>query len=255
MNTDYTHITIILDSSGSMSSIADDTIGGFNQFLTVQKALPGKLTLTQVHFSSGVHRAILKEYGSHKVDYYAALNNFDDIKAVKSLTSETFVPGGMTPLLDSVGIAIQETGQALKAMKEEERPSKVLFVIITDGQENTSRIFNRAQIKSMIDEQTNKYGWMFSFLGANFDAVQEGATLGISAKNSMSYAASAAGVGNTYNIFSSKVGMMRGLVDVAAASASMDYNDEDRVKSMAEDEKPEDLADRLAKFKQTKSPV
>lgn len=260
MNQDYTHITIILDSSGSMTNIWDDTIGGFNAFLQGQKKTPGKLTLSQIHFSSHVHKGYkeLKAKNSvtqvnnwhangmwtslSKIDVnekgmvsvpYAMLNNFDEIESVKELTRETFVPGGGTPLLDSIGIAIDETGESLSKLSENERPAKVLFVIITDGEENASRGYDYADIESKITQQTEKYNWLFSYLGANQDAIKAASRFGISSSNSVNYNATAGSVSNTYDMFSSKVSTMRGM-SAAAMCDTMAYTDEDRVKAVDE---------------------
>lgn len=110
-----------------------------------------------------------------------------NLEQVPPLTHETFVPRGMTALLDAIGRTINTTGERLAAMAEEQRPGKVIFVILTDGQENTSREMTLEQINQMITRQTEVYNWDFVFIGANQDAIQTGSQLGIGAGNSLSY--------------------------------------------------------------------
>src|SRR5688572_5989204 len=105
-----------------MASIADDTIGGFNRFVTEQKAVPGDCTLTLVQFDSQ--------------DPYEVVHRAVNVADVPELTKQTFQPRASTPLLDCLGRAIVDTGQRLAAMPEAERPGKVFVVIITDGHEN-----------------------------------------------------------------------------------------------------------------------
>ena len=270
-NPSYTHITVILDSSGSMHSILNDTIGGFNAFLKGQKAAPGKATLTQVHFSSGrpdlqpsasppppnapvpgtfwaggAHGAIgggchggvtmptiwppiSPSFGAFP---YAVLNDFSDIQAVAELTTTTFVPGGGTPLLDSIARGIEETGAKLAAMDEENRPSKVLFVIITDGQENASRQHNRASLLNMIKHQTDVYQWTFMYIGANQDAIAEATSFGIQSGFASNFVCDSASVGSTYNLLNAKVGKFRSAATVAEAVTSVAYTDEERAAVM-----------------------
>ncbi|MBC8139134.1 MAG: VWA domain-containing protein, partial [Fibrella sp.] len=115
MKTDYTHITLVLDRSGSMESMRGDAIGGFNTFLKDQQAAPGAATLTLVQFD----------------DRYEKPYEFAPIASVAPLSERTFVPRGSTALLDAVGQAIEETGGRLASLPEHERPAKVLFVTLT----------------------------------------------------------------------------------------------------------------------------
>jgi hypothetical protein len=173
---DFADITVVLDRSGSMESVRDDTIGGFNRFVEDQKAVPGDAVLTLVQFDNEyefVHRAA-------------------PIKEVPSLDRKTFVPRGSTALLDAIGRAIGETGSRLDGMAEDARPDKVFFVIITDGHENASREFRREKILEMIGHQQSVYSWQFVFLGANQDAIQAGASIGVPTANTLSYASNAA---------------------------------------------------------------
>lgn len=177
MKADYTHITLVLDRSGSMESMRGDAIGGFNTFLKDQQAASGIATLTLVQFD----------------DRYEKPYEFAPLGAVEVLTEKTFVPRGSTALLDAVGQAIEETGTRLASLPEPERPAKVLFVTLTDGMENASHRFTRQQIFEKITHQRDVYGWDFVFLAANQDAIATGATMGFTAESSATYAATGKG--------------------------------------------------------------
>ncbi len=163
MKDNYTHISFVLDRSGSMQSMVNDAIGGFNAFLAEQQAFPGEATFTLAQFDN----------------IYELLYPFANIQDVKPLTKETFVPRGSTALLDAIGKCVNETGKHLAATPEPARPEKVLFVILTDGEENSSREFNHHQINDMITQQQNVYKWQFIFLAANQDAIASASRLGI----------------------------------------------------------------------------
>ena len=160
MRSDLTDITLVVDRSGSMKDIESDAQGGINAFIEKQAAEPGEALLTLVQFDTEyefVHQGM----------------------PIQQVPSYKLVPRGMTALLDAVGRAITETGQRLAQMKEEDRPGLVIFVIMTDGLENSSREFSATQVKAMIEEQKTKYSWHFNFLGADQDAFGEGRSLGI----------------------------------------------------------------------------
>jgi len=203
MKTGYTHITILLDRSGSMLSVANDVIGGIGTFIKEQKEAPGECTISIHQFD-----------GQYQTDI-----SFKPIGEVSE--NIVFEPRGYTALYDGVGKAIMETGAALSAMKEEDRPEKHIFVIFTDGAENASREFTYATVKPLIEEHTNKYNWEFMFLGANIDAVSVGTSFGLSSAKSMNYA-----VGSTVDVYASlsakTVAYRGGTLD------NMDFNDDDR---------------------------
>lgn len=207
MKKDYTHITILLDRSGSMLSVANDVIGGIGTFIKEQKSAPGECTISIHQFDN-----------EYKTDV-----SFKPINEVSE--NIVFEPRGMTALYDGVGKAIMETGAALSAMKEEDRPEKHIFVIFTDGAENASREFTYATVKPLIEEHTNKYSWEFMFLGANIDAVSVGTSFGLSAAKSMNYA-----VGSTVDVYASlsaKTVAYRG-----GSLSNMDFTDDDRTVAM-----------------------
>lgn len=158
---DYTHLTLVVDRSGSMEEMQTEAQGGINTLLAEQFALPRKLTVTLVEFDD-------------KIDTVTRLakKSFDyDLK-----------PRGMTALLDAVGAEIVKTGADLAKMKEEARPEKVIFVIVTDGMENSSHEYNIAKIKEMIAHQKDAYKWEFQFLGAG-EAAWQGEELGMNTTN------------------------------------------------------------------------
>jgi len=176
-NRNLTEIVVIADRSGSMASIRADAEGGFNFFLEEQKKLPGNANLTFVEFSSGVS-IVCENKPIHDVEPW-----------------ELF-PTGSTALLDAIGITLLRVGERLRQTSEEERPGKVLVVIITDGEENSSQEFNRAKIFEMIKHQREKYNWEFLFLAANQDAIQEGLNYGIF--NATNFKATGQGIQSAY---------------------------------------------------------
>jgi hypothetical protein len=161
MRANLTDLTVVIDRSGSMQSCKTDAEGGMNSFIKAQKELPGDCNFSLVQFDT--------EY-----EFLYRAKPIRDVTLAYSL-----VPRGHTALLDAVGRAIVETGERLKNMNEAERPGLVVFVIITDGQENASKEFKRSKIKEMIEHQTNVYKWQFTFLGANQDAFAEAGAMGI----------------------------------------------------------------------------
>ena len=182
MKKGYTDITVVLDRSGSMGGIKDDTIGGYNTFIEKQREVPGTATVTLVQFDD-----------KYEVNYTAM-----NIKEVPKLNKDSFVPRGMTALVDAMGKSIDATGRRIKEMNEADRPENVIFVVITDGEENHSRTYSHNKVMDSIKHQTDKYNWLFVYLGANQDAIKVGGTFGFSSANSMSWGANTLGVGATY---------------------------------------------------------
>jgi Mg-chelatase subunit ChlD len=213
MKKDYTDIRIVLDESGSMASIRNDTIGGVNTFIKSQKEAPGVATFTLAKFNS--------------TSSFAIIQNMVDIQEANELSTHTFIPNGGTPLLDAIGTCVTSAGETYAGMKEEDRPEKVVIVIVTDGEENESRKYTKNQISEMIKHQTDTYQWSFVFLAANQDAIQSGTDMGFSAKMSMSYSANAAGVAGSYGALSANMTRMR-----SSTGATMAFDDEQRGASL-----------------------
>lgn len=185
----YTDITIILDKSGSMQSVKDDTIGGFNSFVEEQKRMKTNGCISLVQFNE-----------KHEVTFKG-----NDISYCPSLNPSNYMPNGSTALLDAVGKTIIDMGIRLQSMPEHERPDKVIVVIMTDGHENASKEFKKTQINQMISHQREKYNWQFVFLGANQDAIQEGSSLGVALGNSLTYFANTKGTQNAFRSLSQNV--------------------------------------------------
>ncbi len=210
MRADLTDITMVIDRSGSMASIQSDAEGGINTFIESQKSEPGEALLTLVQFDTEyefVHKGV----------------------SIATVPSFTLVPRGATALLDAVGRAINETGARLAAMDETQRPGLVVFVIVTDGQENSSKEYTREKIREMIQQQQSGYKWQFTFLAANQDAFAEGASLGIDQAGVANYAA--ANVGAAYAVASKKMSRMRRAVS-DGDTVDNNFTDEERREMM-----------------------
>lgn len=166
---DHTDITMLLDRSGSMGIIKDDTIGGINEFIDQQKKAGSNANLTLVQFD---------EYNGVQVaTTFSAL----PIGDVLHLSPSSYQPRGNTPLLDALGKTIHATGDRLAAVPEADRPDKVVFVIVTDGRENASKEYTKAVVKALTLQQEKEYNWQFVYLGANQDAFAEAGSYGIGA--------------------------------------------------------------------------
>ena len=176
MREDLTEIVFLLDRSGSMSGLESDTIGGFNSFVKQQAGF-GETRITTILFD----------------DKYELLHDGANA-SVAVLTEKQYYVRGMTALLDAVGKAITDVGKRLAETAEPDRPGKVIFVITTDGQENSSKEFTYAKVREMITHQQEKYSWEFVFMGANIDVAAEGSRLGIKPDMSMAYEATEEGV-------------------------------------------------------------
>ncbi|WP_053365193.1 vWA domain-containing protein [Bacillus sp. FJAT-27245] len=192
MNKDLTEIIVLLDRSGSMAGLEQDTIGGFNSFLKRQTSLEGETLVTAVLFD----------------DKYQILWN--GVKAENAeLTDKEYFVRGSTALLDAVGRTIVDVGCRLSKTEEERRPGKVIFVITTDGMENASREFTYEKVKELIRHQQERYSWEFIFMGANIDAAQEAGNLGIAQKHSYHFEASHTGVEKMYEMVTEAVSEVR----------------------------------------------
>ena len=202
MKENLTELVFILDRSGSMSNLTDDTIGGFNSLIDSQKSEAGEAYVTTVLFD----------------DKYELLHDHVNLKDVQPLTRKEYFARGMTALLDAIGRTINTVGERLANTPEEERPSRVVIAITTDGFENSSREFTKKQIKDMIEHQQTKYSWVFMFLGANMDAVSEAESLGIRGNMARTYTNSSRGVETVYTAMSASMSVAR----AAKSSACLD---------------------------------
>ena len=209
-----TEIIFVIDKSGSMSHLAADTIGGFNGFIESQKAMEGKATLTTVLFDTN----------------WKILHDGVDIKEVKSMAASDYIAYGGTAMLDAIGEIINRVQDRHDELGEE-KPDNVLFVITTDGEENSSRTFKKSQIEKMIKHQTNGHGWKFMFLGANMDAVKEAESIGIARNYATNYDWSVQGVCDSYTTLncvatSARCGTLSDDFDLTSAYATISASKE-----------------------------
>ena len=170
MNKELTELVFILDRSGSMGGLESDTLGGFNGMIERQKKEKEKVNVTTILFDDEVE----------------IIHDRFPIDAVQPLTDKEYYVRGCTALLDAVGHAINKIDNVQKHLPEEHRAGKVLFVITTDGLENSSTEFNYNNIKRMI-EAKKECGWEFLFLGANIDAGKEAEKIGIARNRAVTY--------------------------------------------------------------------
>lgn len=208
---DLTHIAMLLDRSGSMASIRAATIEGFNAFVAEQRSAAGRATLTLAQFD----------------DRYEEVYRDRDIADVPPLELE---PRGTTALLDSIGRLISDTTATLERLPADERPSTVMIGIMTDGHENASREFSHAAIKALITERESVAGWTFLYLGANQDAIEVGASLGIDRDRSLTYDGAAAP--SAYRAASAAISRTRTAraagADLATARAAAAFSSDER---------------------------
>ena len=189
MKKNLTEIVFILDRSGSMAGLEDDTIGGFNAMIEKQKRESGEAYVSTVLFDNES----------------VVVHDRMDIQKIEPMTRREYYVRGCTALLDAVGKAIHHIGNVHKYARPEDRPEKTLFVITTDGMENASRQYSYDRVKMMIERNTDKYGWEFLFLGANIDAAKEAARFGIRADRAANYHADSEGTGVIYETVSEAI--------------------------------------------------
>lgn len=206
MKKNLTEIVFILDRSGSMSGLEADTIGGFNSMIEKQKNAEGEALISTVLFdntSEVIHDRV-------------------SVQSIKPMTRDDYTVRGCTALLDAIGGAIHHIGNVHKYARNEDVPEHTLFVITTDGMENTSRQYDSEKVKKMIERQKEKYGWEFLFLGANIDAVETARHFGISEDRAVNYHSDSEGTQLNYEVLSEAICAVR-------CSAPLDANWKKRI--------------------------
>ncbi len=200
MKKGLTELVFILDKSGSMGGLEKDTIGGFNSMLKKQKEEQGECRVTTVLFDNR----------------YTLLHDRIDIQAVSPMTAREYCVGGSTALLDAMGRTIGKISAVQRNTAEEFRAEKVIFIIITDGEENASKEFSSTEVKKMIRREQEEHGWEFLFLGANIDAVETAGRFGISADRAVDYVPDPMGTALNYDVMCEAVSEFRSSGKVSA---------------------------------------
>ena len=193
MKKNLTEIVFILDRSGSMAGLEQDTIGGFNAMIQKQKGEDGEAYVSTILFDN----------------HTEVIHDRVDIQQIQPMTRKDYYVRGCTALLDAVGKSIHHIGNVHKYAREEDRPEKTIFVITTDGMENASREYTYDRVKKMIRHEQEAYGWEFLFLGANIDAAKEAARFGITEDRAANYHADRQGTAVIYEAMSEAVCSVR----------------------------------------------
>ncbi len=193
MRKNLTEIVFIIDKSGSMSGLEPDTIGGFNSMLSKQREEEGEAFVSTVLFDT--HQTVLHD----RVP----------LDKIKDMTRDQYRVGGCTALLDAMGDAIRHIGNVHKYAREEDRPEKTIFIITTDGYENSSRRYSYDDIRRLVERQKEKYHWEFLFLGANIDAISVAGRFGIHADRAVTYEHDAYGTSLNYEAMSDALSSFR----------------------------------------------
>lgn len=184
-----TELVFILDRSGSMSGLEQDTIGGFNAMIEKQKKQDGECYVSTVLFD----------------DTSEVLHDRVKLSKIKKMTDKDYCVRGCTALIDAIGGAIHHIGNIHKYARPEDVPAHTMFVITTDGMENASRRYDSDTVKKMIERQKKKYGWEFLFIGANIDALETAASFGIGKERAVNYHADKKGTKVLYETVSQAV--------------------------------------------------
>jgi len=204
MKNNITELVFILDRSGSMSGLEQDTVGGFNSMIERQKEQEGICYVSTVLFD---HESVV-------------LHDRVKLEKVQKMTVKDYTTRGSTALLDAIGGAIHHIGNVHKYARPEDVPEHTLFVITTDGMENSSHQYSASQVKRMVERQKTKYGWEFLFIGANIDAVETADRMGIDADRAVDYRADSQGTEAVYQAVANAVGKVRN-----AAPLTKDWSD------------------------------
>lgn len=210
MKRNLTELVFILDRSGSMSGLELDTIGGYNSLLKKQQNEEGEAIVSTVLFNHG----------------QSVLHDRVNIKDIQPMTTSDYIVSGCTALLDALGGAIHHIGNVHKYAREEDRPSKTLFIITTDGMENASHKYTYEKVKKMVERQQAKYGWEFLFLGANMDAISTASRFGIKETNAVNFECDSEGTELNYRVLSDTLSRVRRFKGSTKAALDAKWKDE-----------------------------
>ena len=209
MKKGLTELVFILDRSGSMQGLEADTIGGFNSMVEKQKKEEGEAYVSAVLFD----------------DRREVLYDRTPIRRVERMTEKQYYVRGCTALLDAVGLAIHHIGNVHKYARNEDVPEKTIFVIITDGMENASRLYGPEKLRSMIERQQKKYNWEFLFIGANIDAITEASRIGIQPSRAVNYVHDGRGTRLNFDTLSSAISGARAAASAREMNAMFDRDE------------------------------
>lgn len=193
-NEKLTEIVLVVDRSGSMHAIKSDAEGGINSFIEEQKKVPGDATLTFVQFDT---------------QYEVVHEN----KPITDVPPYVLEPGGGTALLDAIGKTITSHKKRIENTPETNRPGKIIYVIVTDGDENSSQNYNRSQVNELITARRDVDSWEFIFMAANQDAIQEAASIGIHGAGAMNFGMSGQSIGAAYSVSMQAVSKLRSVAN------------------------------------------
>lgn len=207
MQKDYTHMIYVLDRSGSMAFTIDELRNQLKNDLEEQAKQPGKVTVT-IRIFDGDQNTLVR-LATPK-------------EAISNLTAEKVFARGSTALLDAIGQEVVKSGLDLASLPEDQRPSKVLLAILTDGQENVSQEWTRERVAFILKEQQEKYNWVVTFFGANQDAVLTGGSYNISSQSSVTF--NPGNVGSMMRLYNSKAVTYRS----GGGSSVMSWDTNDR---------------------------
>jgi len=200
MKSNLTELVFIIDRSGSMHGLEGDTVGGFNATLEKQRALEGEVLVSTILFDHT----------------FKVLHDRVSLNLISEMTEKDYCVGGSTALMDALGNTINHIGTIHKYAREEDIPEHTVFVIITDGMENSSRSFDSEQVKDMIEEKKNRNGWEFIFLAANIDAASSAEKIGIDRTRTADYKATHAGTEEVYRMACRAISFKREARDLSS---------------------------------------